>query len=146
MERAGSVNAYSCGQHVTLTILLNDGVTPLFAPCPACQRPAQSAQYNFQWKGGGVMLAAHCWFRPRLLNDAMKQNESFMKHAFAGGLVFDKFRTGLQNLAVYDKVRWDDKPLVLRSKLKELWSLKDEEMPSAILTPDIGDSDERGIR
>lgn len=86
-------NCYSCpNKHITKTIDIDSGTTPMFINCPVCQQRATSTFYN---DIAPEQKPTHEWFRPTL-EQTMKwrsKNPQMCEHILMGGLELRKIET-----------------------------------------------------
>lgn len=81
------VNCYlcSCG-HITKTIDIHNGVTPMFFDCEVCSSPANSTFYNDVAPEQKPTVE---WFRPNLKQILkMRKKPSLLDHILNGGLEY----------------------------------------------------------
>lgn len=102
-------NAYFCKKcrKVTITVDVDEGVTPMFILCPDCRKQATSMMYQlplcmrteFTPNGGITELPAQFeWYRPDK-KEIEKLSKGEKEHVKQGGLLMRK-RTGKQALII----------------------------------------------
>jgi hypothetical protein len=103
-------NAYFCKgcRKVTITVDIDEGVTPMFIQCPYCKEMANSFMYQvpgcmrFDFsKGISVLPADYEWYKPNE-KETLMLSKSEADHVFKGGLLMRK--------------RTDAKPILLTLK------------------------------
>src|SRR5574343_971923 len=86
-------NAYFCKncRKVTITVDVDEGVTPMFIKCPFCGEMANSFMYQIPGcmrfdfsKGIGILPADYEWYKPAK-DDKIAKYE--MEHVSRGGLL-----------------------------------------------------------
>lgn len=85
-------NCYVCGScgHVTKTIDIHHGTTPMFMTCDKCHGQQTSSFYRDVYP---ELMPEYEWFMPTL--DEVKKyrrNPAMLDHIFAGGLDFRKIK------------------------------------------------------
>ena len=83
----GKKNIYTCKacRHRTVTVDLDDGVTPFMIECTKCEGPAHSSGYNFpSWMG---LDPTHEWYMPDEAEQATLDPETLEGHVKRGGLL-----------------------------------------------------------
>jgi hypothetical protein len=83
-------NAYICQEcyKVTLTVHVNDGVTPMFINCPSCKNICTSFGYRLppplMASFNGKLLPTHEWYKPESMQGL---TEGEKQHIEQGGVL-----------------------------------------------------------
>ena len=90
-------NAYFCPacHHVTITVDVDSGTTPMFISCPSCNSSATSFFFNipgcmrftFSTGKAEILPADFEWYKPKSLRKLSKSEREYVK---AGGLLMRK--------------------------------------------------------
>lgn len=108
-------NAYFCKEcrKVTITVDIDEGVTPMFIQCPHCKSQMANSfmyqvpgcmRYDFT-KGINVLPADYEWYKPNE-KETLMLSKSEAEHVFKGGLLMRK-RTDKQ--AIMFEIKSTDK-------------------------------------
>jgi len=94
-------NAYFCSncRKVTITVDIDEGVTPMFILCPYCDRQATSFMYQLPGCLAFGIQADYEWYRP---------SEEEMKTLFKGEM------NHVANGGLLKRRRTDAKPIILK--------------------------------